>query len=624
MLARRSVLAAFTVAAALVVQAHGAEEKSITVFAAASMKNALDEVDTLFTNRSGIKVVASYAASSALMKQIEQGASPDVYLSADTEWMDYGAKRNLIKNDTRENLLGNRLVLTAPKNSKIDEVSIAPGFDLASLVGNGRIATGDVRAVPAGLYAKAALEKLGVWSSVELKLTMSENVRAALVLVSRGGAPLGIVYETDAKIDPGVKIVGVFPEDSHPPIIYPVAMTKDAKLEAAKYLAFLTTPEVKAVFERYGFRALAKPTILPVSVENGQLVVNVNINGQGPFPMMFDTGSVEAITPKTATALGLSVEGAGTVRGSGERAVSVALTHLQTLRLGGAELSDIALPVIPLPQFITDRGDRAPLAGLIGFGVLSRFTVRLSYDDRTLTLIPAEDFRYSGRGERVPLFFADKTPVISAMADGVPGRFEIDTGSSTALVLQRGFVEQHGFEARHPDGLRIKVGGIGGVFDTVATRLDRFDLTASKIERPVVEFPSRDEGGIPVAGIDGSIGYQILRQFVITFDYSRREIWFERSAALGESTIEWKTGFQAVKAGDNFRVVTVQPNTPAAAGGIAAGDLITMVDGRPAASVGQAEFGGLMRRADGTIVRLDINRDGIRHSVAVTLEELLP
>ena len=142
MLARRSVLAAFTVAiTALVVQAHGAEEKSITVFAAASMRNALDEVDTLFTNHSGIKVVASYAASSALMKHIEQGASADVFLSADTEWMDYGAKRNLIKNDTRENLLGNRLVLIAPKDSKIDKVSIERGFDLAGLVGNGRIAT---------------------------------------------------------------------------------------------------------------------------------------------------------------------------------------------------------------------------------------------------------------------------------------------------------------------------------------------------------------------------------------------------------------------------------------------------------------------------------------------------
>jgi hypothetical protein len=172
-------------------------------------------------------------------------------------------------------------------------------------------------------------------------------------------------------------------------------------------------------------------------------------------------------------------------------------------------------------------------------------------------------------------------------------------------------------------GVRF-VGGIGGVFETIATRLDRFDLAESEINRPVVEFPSRDEGGIPLAGIDGSIGYQILRQFVMTFDYSRREIWFERSAAFGETTIQWKTGFQAVKVGDNgFRVVTVEPDTPAAAAGIRVGDLITMVDGRPAASVGQAEFGGLMRRADGTVVGLEINRDGIRHSVMLTLKELL-
>jgi molybdate transport system substrate-binding protein len=260
-LGRRSVLAAFAAAVtALVVQADAAEEKTITVFAAASMKNALDEVDSLFTEQSGIKVVASYAASSSLMKQIEQGAPADVFLSADIDWMDYGIKHNLIKNDTRKDLLGNRLVLIAAKDSKIGNVSIAPGFDLAALAGSGRIATGDVRAVPAGLYAKAALEKLGIWSSVESKIAMAENVRAALVLVARGEAPLGIVYETDAKVDPSVKIVGVFPEDSHPPIIYPVAMTKDAKPDAAQYLAFLTTPEARAVFERYGFRALAKPT----------------------------------------------------------------------------------------------------------------------------------------------------------------------------------------------------------------------------------------------------------------------------------------------------------------------------------------------------------------------------
>jgi molybdate transport system substrate-binding protein len=257
---RRNVLAA--IAAAIAVAglplASAAQEKSITVFAAASLKNALDEIDGLFTKQSGIKVVSSYAASSSLMKQIEQGAPADVFLSADIDWMDYGTNHNLIKSDTRENLLGNRLVLIAPKDSKIGNVTIAPGFDLAALVGSGHIATGDVRAVPAGLYAKAALEKLGVWSSVESRIAMAENVRAALVLVARGEASLGIVYETDAKIDPGVKIIGVFPEDSHPPITYPVAMTKNAKPYAAEYLAFLITPEAKAVFERYGFRVLPK------------------------------------------------------------------------------------------------------------------------------------------------------------------------------------------------------------------------------------------------------------------------------------------------------------------------------------------------------------------------------
>ena len=205
MFERRRVLAVFT--AAIVVAglppAAVAQEKSITVFAAASLKNALDEVDGLFTKQSGIKVIASYAASSSLMKQIEQGAPADVFLSADVDWMDYGIKHNLIKNDTRENLLGNRLVLIAPKDSKIGSVTMAPGFDLAALAGSGRIATGDVRAVPAGLYAKAALEKLGIWSSVEPKIAMAENVRAALVLVARGEAPLGIVYETDAKIGTG-------------------------------------------------------------------------------------------------------------------------------------------------------------------------------------------------------------------------------------------------------------------------------------------------------------------------------------------------------------------------------------------------------------------------------------
>ena len=236
-----------------------AQDKILTVFAAASMKNALDDVDAAYTKQTGIKVAVSYAASSALMKQIEQGAPADVFVSADLDWMDYGSKKKVIKDDTRVNLLGNKIVLIAPKDSKIDHVAIGPGFDLAKLAGDGRIATGDVKAVPVGKYAKAALEKLGVWTAVEPKMAMAADVRAALALVARGEAVLGIVYETDAKVEPGVKIVGAFPDDSHPPIIYPVAATVTAKPDAAGYLAFLRSQAAKAVFEKYGFTFLIKP-----------------------------------------------------------------------------------------------------------------------------------------------------------------------------------------------------------------------------------------------------------------------------------------------------------------------------------------------------------------------------
>ena len=237
-----------------------AQDKTLTVFAAASMKNAIDDINAAFTKATGIKAVASLAASSALAKQIEQGAPADVFASADLDWMDYLDQKKLIKDDTRVNLLGNRLVLIAPKDSKLGTVTIGQGFDIAKLAGDGRIAVGDVRAVPAGKYAKAALEKLGAWPAAETKLAMAENVRAALALVGRGEAPLGIVYETDAKIEKNVKIVGHFPEGSHPAITYPMALTANAKPEAARYLAFLRSGVAKAVFETYGFSFLIKPT----------------------------------------------------------------------------------------------------------------------------------------------------------------------------------------------------------------------------------------------------------------------------------------------------------------------------------------------------------------------------
>lgn len=254
------ILAAFAILFGSAFTPAAAQDKTLTVFAAASMKNALDDINAAYTTKTGVKIVVSYAASSALAKQIEQGAPADVFVSADTDWMDYATGKKNINEPTRVNLLGNSIVLIAPKDSRIDNVAIAQGFDLAKLAGGGKIATGDVKSVPAGKYAKAALEKLGAWSAAEPKFAMAESVRAALTLVARGEAALGIVYSTDAKVEPGVKIVGTFPANSHPAIIYPAAATTTAKTETSDYLGFLRSSTAKSIFEKYGFKFLISPT----------------------------------------------------------------------------------------------------------------------------------------------------------------------------------------------------------------------------------------------------------------------------------------------------------------------------------------------------------------------------
>ncbi|KQV73037.1 molybdate ABC transporter substrate-binding protein [Rhizobium sp. Root1220] len=230
--------------------------EKVTVFAAASLKNALDAANAAWAKDGGKEAVVSYAASSALAKQIESGAPADIFISADLDWMDYVAKKNLIKADTRSNLLGNRIVLVAAKD-RAKPVDIKRGFDLAALLDDGKLAMGEVKSVPAGKYGKAALEKLGVWSSIESKVAGVESVRAALALVSRGEAPYGIVYQTDAAADSGVAVVGTFPADSHPPIIYPVAILAESKNpDAAAYLDFLKSEKAAPFFTAQGFTIL--------------------------------------------------------------------------------------------------------------------------------------------------------------------------------------------------------------------------------------------------------------------------------------------------------------------------------------------------------------------------------
>jgi molybdate transport system substrate-binding protein len=255
----RFLLTALTILAIGAATRASSQEKTITVFAASSLTNALNSVDAAFTKQSAVNIVARYDASSTLIKQIENGAPVDVFFSANVKWMDYGVEKKAINESTRTNLLGNVLVLIAPQSSKINHVDIVPGFDLAKLAGDGRIATGDIRAVPVGLYAKTALENLGVWRSVEPKMVMTPNVRGALGIVARNGAPLGIVYSTDAKFESWVKVVGVFPDNSHDPIIYPVAATMNAKPETGQYLAFLRSAAAESIFEGYGFSVLANP-----------------------------------------------------------------------------------------------------------------------------------------------------------------------------------------------------------------------------------------------------------------------------------------------------------------------------------------------------------------------------
>lgn len=237
-----------------------AQAKELVIFAAASLKNGLDDAAASWVRQSGKPAPKiAYAASSALARQLEQGAPADLFLSADLDWMDHVAARNLIRPGTRVSLLANRIALIAPADSPA-VVALTPGVDLTAALGQGRLAMANVDAVPAGRYGKAALERLGGWDRVKDRVAQADNVRAALLLVSRGEAPLGIVYATDAAAEPKVRVLATFPEDSHPPIIYPVAVVRGSvNPDAAGFLAHLRGAAARAAFETQGFTVLNRP-----------------------------------------------------------------------------------------------------------------------------------------------------------------------------------------------------------------------------------------------------------------------------------------------------------------------------------------------------------------------------
>lgn len=229
------------------------ESDTVTVFAAASTTNAMTDIADIFEEKTQRKVRYSFASSSTLAKQIANGAPADVYLSANPKWMNYLVEKNMIEPKTRFDLLGNSIVLIAPGDAA-KKVKGALKFLLTGLRGDGKLAMGDPDHVPAGMYGKKALEALGLWTAVNPKVARAKDVRAALALVERGEAPVGVVYSTDAAISKKVKVIGVFPENSHPPIVYPVALVQGRATPAARrFLEFLKSPDVKNVFQKYGF-----------------------------------------------------------------------------------------------------------------------------------------------------------------------------------------------------------------------------------------------------------------------------------------------------------------------------------------------------------------------------------
>ena len=252
------LLLALLFAAHVAVGASAQTQRPLIVFAGASLKDAFDEAGAMFLKDNGVGVKFSYAGSLALARQIEQGAPADIFASADQETMDYAANRKAIRPETRFDLLGNTLVVVAPASAALAALELAPE-PFARALGTGRLAVGETASVPAGKYAKAAMQSLGLWAIAEPRLAMSDNVRTALLFVSRGEAPLGIGYATDARADPGLKVVATFPESSHPPVVYPLALTTESKHpDAARFLAFLRSDTARAVFERNGFAVFGK------------------------------------------------------------------------------------------------------------------------------------------------------------------------------------------------------------------------------------------------------------------------------------------------------------------------------------------------------------------------------
>lgn len=365
------------------------------------------------------------------------------------------------------------------------------------------------------------------------------------------------------------------------------------------------------------------PETVHVAIEAGDVIVSARINGKGPFPFILDTGGHAILTPEAARAVGLRSEGAGTSGGAGSGRVGVAYTYVRQLQVGDVLIPNQPFLIIPYDNDFSDRGAKQPLAGILGLELFERLAIRLDYAHATMTMAPLHSFAYDGSGVRAPIVFQDDMPIAMASADGTRGWFGVDTGNSGSLIMFGPFLTKHDFLKRYARGASAVGSGTGGAVHSFVQELDRFQVASRTFKKPLTYFVVGQKGGSFSSTTEaGNMGYQVLANFVPTFDYRSGLIYFDPTAGK-PMPARGRAGLALAKpAHDTISVVAVLANSPASNAGMVVGDRIDSIDGRAARTLGNADIYSLVRQPPGTILTIVDVHGGSKRTISLTLRDL--
>ena len=374
----------------------------------------------------------------------------------------------------------------------------------------------------------------------------------------------------------------------------------------------------------YGMFGDALATGVPLDVSSGSAVVYASINGHAPMPFLLDTGARAAVTVEAARALGLHGTGRGQGGGGGEGKVGLQFARTKLIAIGNAELRDIPFIIIPYNRSFADRGPgRAPLAGFLGLEIFERFAAQIDYGNATLTLVLPNAFHYRGVGTPVPIVFQADVPLVRASADGHPGLFQVDTGNDSSTVLFGPFLRAHGFLSRYKAGVSATGSGIGGPIPLSAHRLRTLRIAGYDLDDFIVAFSDTKKGAFSSRSEAGNIGFDVLSQFVVLFDFARKTMYVERRANAPVPRFR-RVGIGVAPDGeDGLRITGVLPNSPASDAKLAAGDHVLSIDGISAVHMSPAQFLASVRRPVGTRLTMRVNHGGTERTVTLVLRELL-